>query len=91
MLNFSQANGTGRTTWPLTPHVMGVNSIFLLFLSKNLPVKTVLASLSLKFSLPIFLKCFLIFAEFQPHISGKKRVAVLMLALTKKLALNKQQ
>ena len=42
--------------------VMDVHSIFLASLIKTLLVKAVFSSYYLKFSLPMFLKCFLIFA-----------------------------
>ena len=53
-------------------HAMAVSFYFLASLSKSLLVITVLASYTLKLSLPIFLKCFLIFAKFQPHISYQR-------------------
>ena len=39
---------------------------------KDLLVKTVFESHFLKLSLPTFLKCFLIFAYFQPHFSYRQ-------------------
>ena len=36
---------------------------------RNLQVKTVFTNYYLKLSLSVFLKCFSIFAQFQPHVS----------------------
>ena len=47
----------------------GCSFYFLASLMKNLLVKTVFARYYLKFSQSVFLKCFLIFAQFQPHVS----------------------
>ena len=52
-------------------HGMEVHFIFWLVLIKDLLVRTVFASYSFKLSLPMFLKCFLIFNEFQPHVSNR--------------------
>ena len=55
----------------------GCSFYFLASLIKNLLVETVVSSYYLKLSLPMFLKCFLIFAYFQSrvsyrHVSHKK-------------------
>ena len=47
----------------------GCSFNFLASLVKNVPVKTVFASYYWKLSLLMFLKCFLIFAYFQLHVS----------------------
>ena len=57
----------------------GMQCYVLASLIKNLLVKTVFASYCLKLTLPVFLKCFLMFAYFQPrvsyrHVSYKKRL-----------------
>ena len=46
----------------------GCSFYFLASLIKNLLVKTTFASYYLKLSLRLFLKCFLMFVEFQPHV-----------------------
>ena len=43
--------------------------LFLYYLIKNCLVKTVFSSHCLKLSLPMFIKCFLIFAQFKCHVS----------------------
>ena len=64
----------------------GCSFYFLASLIKILQVKTVFASYNLKHSLPMFLKCFLIVAQFQPpvsygHMSYKKCVFIIVLIL----------
>ena len=47
---------------------------FIASLIRDLLVKAVYTSYCLMLSLPVFLKCFSIFAEFQSHVSYKKCV-----------------
>ena len=47
----------------------GCSFYFLVSSMKNFLAKTVFASCYLKLSPPMVLKCFLIFAQFQPHVS----------------------
>ena len=45
---------------------------------KKILVKAVPQSCSLQLSLPVILKCFLMFSKFQPQVSYKKCVTVIL-------------